>query len=58
MRSPPIAQPDEIGDLLKLALPGDFEGAESLLGHLLHERGIAPNELIDQCLPGAREDAG
>ncbi|MFZ1897782.1 replication factor C small subunit [Methanoregula sp.] len=43
------ARPDEIEDLLKLALAGDFEGAESLLGHLLHERGIAPNELINQC---------
>ncbi len=43
------ARPDEIEDLLKLALAGDFDGAESLLGHLLHERGIAPNELINQC---------
>ena len=34
---------------LSWRLPGDFEGAESLLGHLLHERGIAPNELINQC---------
>ena len=43
------ARPDEIEDLLKLALAGDFDGAESLLAHLLHERGIAPNELINQC---------
>ena len=43
------ARQDEIEDLLKLALAGDFDGAESLLGHLLHERGIAPNELINQC---------
>ena len=34
---------------LNLALKGDFDGAESLLTHLLHERGIAPNELINQC---------
>jgi replication factor C small subunit len=43
------ARPDEIGDLLKCSLNGDFEGAESLLSNLLHERGIAPNELINQC---------
>jgi replication factor C small subunit len=43
------ARPDEIQDLLSLALGGDFDGAESLLSHLLRERGIAPNELINQC---------
>jgi replication factor C small subunit len=43
------ARPDEIHDLLNRSLKGDFEGAESLLSHLLHERGIAPNELINQC---------
>jgi replication factor C small subunit len=43
------ARPDEIEDLLKLSLAGDFDGAESLLANLLHERGIAPNELINQC---------
>jgi replication factor C small subunit len=43
------ARPDEINDLLARSLKGDFEGAESLLAHLLHERGIAPNELINQC---------
>ena len=43
------ARPDEIEELLHLALAGDFDGAESLLAHLLHERGIAPNELINQC---------
>ena len=36
-------------DLLKFSLKGDFEGAESLLTNLLHQRGIAPNELINQC---------
>ena len=43
------ARPDEIAELLRLALCGDFDGAESLLSGLLHERGIAPNELINQC---------
>ena len=43
------ARPDEIEDLLKRSLGGDFDGAESLLAYLLHERGIAPNELINQC---------
>jgi len=43
------ARPDEINDLLSLSLNGDFDGAESLLSQLLHERGIAPNELINQC---------
>ncbi|MFA5236821.1 MAG: replication factor C small subunit [Methanoregula sp.] len=43
------ARPDEIEELLRLALTGEFDGAESLLMHLLHERGIAPNELINQC---------
>ncbi len=43
------ARPDEINELLALSLKGDFDGAESLLAHLLHERGIAPNELINQC---------
>ena len=43
------ARPDEINELLGRSLKGDFDGAESLLAHLLHERGIAPNELINQC---------
>jgi replication factor C small subunit len=43
------ARPDEINELLSLSLMGDFDGAESLLAQLLHERGIAPNELINQC---------
>jgi len=43
------ARPDEIEELIRLALDGEFDGAESLLMHLLHERGIAPNELINQC---------
>jgi replication factor C small subunit len=43
------ARPDEIEELLAVSLEGDFDGAESLLAKLLHERGIAPNELINQC---------
>ena len=43
------ARPDEIEELLAVSLEGDFDGAESLLTKLLHERGIAPNELINQC---------
>jgi replication factor C small subunit len=43
------ARPAEIEELLNLALSGDFEGAEMVLLHLLRDRGIAPNELINQC---------
>jgi replication factor C small subunit len=43
------ARPDEIEELIAASLEGDFDGAETLLAHLLHERGIAPNELINQC---------
>jgi replication factor C small subunit len=43
------ARPDEIDDLMKRSLGGDFDGAESVLAFLLHDRGIAPNELINQC---------
>ena len=43
------AKPDEIEELLGLAMSGDFDGAEALLSRLMHERGIAPNELINQC---------
>jgi replication factor C small subunit len=43
------ARPDEIEELIAVSLDGDFDGAESLLANLLHERGIAPNELINQC---------
>jgi replication factor C small subunit len=43
------ARPEEIDELLSLALGGDFDGAETLLARLLHRRGIAPNELINQC---------
>jgi replication factor C small subunit len=43
------ARPEEINELLDLSLKGDFDGAETQLHHLMHDRGIAPNELINQC---------
>jgi replication factor C small subunit len=43
------ARPDEIDLLLSLSMAGDFEAAEGVLTQLLHERGIAPNELLNQC---------
>jgi replication factor C small subunit len=43
------ARPAEIDELLNLSLAGEFEAAESLLSQLMHERGIASNELINQC---------
>lgn len=55
------ARPDEIEDLLATALSGDFEGAEAVLTSLLRDRGIAPNELINQCyraLVGRQMDRG
>lgn len=42
------ARPEEITELLDLALKEDFNAAGRLLGDLLHERGIAPQELISQ----------
>jgi replication factor C small subunit len=43
------ARPEEIDDLLDLATGGRFDEAERALTDLLHGRGIAPNELINQC---------
>jgi len=43
------ARPEEIDELLSLSLSGDFDGAETLLSQLMQDRGIAPNELINQC---------
>jgi len=43
------ARPDEIDLLLDLSMAGDFDAAENALSQLLHERGIAPNELLNQC---------
>lgn len=42
------ARPDEIEDLILLCLSGNFEGAGRMLDLLLHDRGIAPQELIGQ----------
>lgn len=43
------ARPEEIERLLELCTRGDFEGAERELEVLMGERGIAPNELLNQC---------
>lgn len=43
------ARPEEIEALLDLAEKGDFEGAERHLEGLMMERGIAPNEILNQC---------
>jgi replication factor C small subunit len=42
------ARPEEIDDLIDLSLAGNFLGAGSSLQALLHDRGIAPQELISQ----------
>ena len=42
------ARPEEIDDLIELCLDGNFFGAGSTLASLLHDRGIAPQELIGQ----------
>ncbi len=42
------ARPEEIDDLIELSLAGNFLGAGSALQALLHDRGIAPQELIGQ----------
>lgn len=43
------ARPDEIRELLRLVVAGDFEPAEGLLRELMFDRGIAPGELLGQC---------
>lgn len=42
------ARPEEIDDLIELCLGGNFPGAGGTLASLLHDRGIAPQELIGQ----------
>ena len=42
------ARPEEIDELIDICLEGNFDGAERMLVNLLHERGIAPQELIGQ----------
>jgi len=43
------ARPDEIDELLNLSIAGRFDEAEKVLSDLTRVRGIAPNELINQC---------
>ena len=43
------ARPEEITELLRLLVSQDFEAAEGLLTQLMHDRGIAPSELLGQC---------
>ncbi|ABN06689.1 replication factor C small subunit [Methanocorpusculum labreanum Z] len=42
------AKPQEITDLLARCLEGDFETAERMLHALMYDKGIAPNELLNQ----------
>ena len=42
------ARPEEINEFLDIILECDFDGAETILHRLLEDRGIAPNELINQ----------
>jgi replication factor C small subunit len=42
------AKPKEIEDLVSIALSGDFETAGRVLRTLMYDRGIAPNELLNQ----------
>lgn len=42
------ARPEEISELLDVTTSGDFEGSLTVLDNLLHQRGIAPDELITQ----------
>jgi replication factor C small subunit len=42
------ARPEEISKLLNLCFAGNFEGADRFLTTLLRERGISPQELINQ----------
>ena len=43
------ARPAEIDELIDLSLAGKFDEAEQALSELTRGRGIAPNELINQC---------
>ncbi len=42
------AKPEEVTELLSLCLDGDFETAERVLHGLMYDKGIAPNELLNQ----------
>jgi replication factor C small subunit len=43
------ARPEEVDELLDLSIAGEFDEAEKILSDLIRGRGIAPNELINQC---------
>ena len=43
------ARPDEIDELLDLSIGGRFDEAERALSDLTGVRGIAPNEVLNQC---------
>ena len=43
------ARPDEIDELLDLSIGGRFDEAERALSDLTRVRGIAPNEVLNQC---------
>jgi len=43
------ARPDEIDELLDLSIGGRFDEAEKALSDLTRVRGIAPNEVLNQC---------
>jgi replication factor C small subunit len=43
------ARPDEIDELLDLSIGGRFDEAEKALSDLTRVRGIAPNEILNQC---------
>ncbi len=42
------AKPEEITSLLSRCLEGEFETAERMLHALMYDKGIAPNELVNQ----------
>lgn len=42
------ARPDEMKELIDLCISGNFEGAEQILGYLVRDKGIAPQELLVQ----------
>ncbi len=42
------ANPEEIADLLEIVLAGDFETAVRMLAQMMYDKGIAPNELLNQ----------
>jgi len=42
------AKPEEIAILVSLCKEGDFETAERMLHMLMYDKGIAPNELLNQ----------